>query len=154
MNSKNLPKHLSTVNWPKLIETASMQHQMTIAKHKAFYESDLCRRMIADMVKANKGFGCTDIPCCVAELQDRYGWHDLTVETINEFLDVHVHMQYELSPCIHDYDENNPFVHSAYLVGELIVVVMHGQGSLYRVFPVGANPDLHQKLLSSKKDHV
>jgi hypothetical protein len=125
--------------WEKMAEQAESR--------RAFFGSDLCKRIAADVAAADAGFGCEDVSYCFDELTARFGWTDLTKEDLSMFIQAMSDMSFGVDSMLSDPIEDNPFDHAVCLKGGLLVFSMHGQGSEYWVEPVSARPELHEKLL-------
>ena len=114
----------------------------------AFFESDLCKRMIADII-AVEPLTCDEVSYFFEATQQRYGWADITKEQALQFIEV------MSAPTEHDVfidcpDTDNPFDHSIHLKGGVMVFMMHGQGTVVTIMPPEADTEMYARLLAIK----
>lgn len=112
----------------------------------AFFESDLCKRMISD-IKANVDdvLDCEEVSYFYDRVQQRFGWTDITKEQVEEFINA-MSWTVGADAFIDGPDEENPFSHSYHLKGGVMIFMMHGQGTHISIMPIEAAPEIYEQL--------
>ena len=135
---------------PELVEKFLADMKKKKDDRIAFFESDVCKRMTADIIShPTFPLNCDDVHYFFERTQQRYGWTDLTKEQINKF--VEVMSDGEAAETFIDCpDDENPFDHSYHLKGGLMVFMMHGQGTISIIMSPEAEPEMYTQLLAVK----
>lgn len=111
----------------------------------AFFESDVCKRMISDLMSSVEGLDSEDVSYFHEAAQERLKWGDLTKDQMLQFIDVM--SDGEAADVFIDCpDEDNPFDHSFHLKGGLMVFMMHGQGTVSQIMSPQTDPEMYERL--------
>lgn len=135
---------------PELVEKFLADMKKKKEDRIAFFESDVCKRMIGDIISnAATPLNCDDVHYFFERTQQCYGWTELTKEQMNKFIEVM--SDGEAAEAFIDCpDEENPFDHSYHLKGGLVVFMMHGQGTVSTIMAPDLAPEMYTQLLAVK----
>lgn len=111
---------------------------------KAFFESDLCKRMIADVI-ATEPLTCSEVSYFFEATAARNGWGDISKEQVQMFISVMSDAS-DADAFIDCPDDDNPFDHSLHLKGGLMVFMMHGQGTVVTILGPEHVPEMFERL--------
>lgn len=100
---------------------------------KEFWESDLCKKMVQDMVAKDECLSADHFAYFEREVRDTFGWHDVPKETITMFINVMADGDIGVEKT--STDESCPFANISYLKRGLWCRLMHGQGTSIVIEP-------------------
>lgn len=119
-------------------------------ERRSFFESDVCKRMISDLITSLEGLDSEHVAYFHEASQDRLKWGDLTKEQMLQFIEVMSDAS-DSDSFIDCPDSTNPFDHSYHLKGGLVVFTMHGQGTIHQILSPEAAPEMYQLLVNQKE---
>ncbi|MEG0868716.1 MAG: hypothetical protein RSD49_17475 [Hafnia sp.] len=108
------------------------------AERKAFWESPLCERMIADILRSDCGLDCDAPHYTLAQVQASFGWEDLSKETIQLFIDAATDgsaspSEREFAPDSDDDEDDDFACEWACIKRGLHILSLSGQGTVYHI---------------------
>lgn len=141
-----MPRFSATMITDELVAKFAADMKKKKEDRIAFFESDVCKRMISDvMSKGDRQLNCDDIHYFAERTQEKFGWGDLTKEQMSKFCEVM--SDGEAADAFIDCpDQENPFDHSYHLKGGLVVFMMHGQGTVSSIMAPETLPDIYEQL--------
>lgn len=148
-----LSKELASANRPALLaaladidwDKVSNSHADKKKASEVFFTSEVCTRIIRDIEQGDRRIDDHDFFYNREEIISAFGWEDISSETLNNFWDVITDWSIGVEASMFDYDDSNPFPHSAYLKGGLHVCSMSGQGTVFWIQPIGLDPQIDLK---------
>lgn len=146
-----MPRFSASMITDEMVEQFAADMKKKKEERIAFFQSDVCKRMIGDIIShPTVPLNCDDAHYFLEQTQARYGWNDLSKEQINKF--VEVMSDGEAAEAFLDCpDEENPFDHSYHLKGGLVVFMMHGQGTVSTIMAPEFESDIYQQLITEKE---
>lgn len=117
-----------------LVASASKRNLAT-EDRKSFWKSDLCARMIGDIMRTNMVLACDDPHYDLKGVQARYGWEDLSEDTIKLFIATCTDGQAAPIELYMPEDEEDEWSCWACIKRGLYVHSMSGQGTVYTIRP-------------------
>lgn len=137
---------------PEVVEKFLADAKRKADGRQAFFESDLCKRMISDIAHTVPSqLNCDDIHYFPERVRQHFGWGDLTKEQMSMFIEVM--SDGEAAEAFIDCpNDDNPFDHSYHLKGGLVVFMMHGQGTVCSIMSAETEPEIYARLLAVKDE--
>lgn len=130
----DLAEILKTIDMEKFALEYEQKQVQKRKEKEIFWNSELCKKMIADMIKVNQDFDSETLAYQPEKVKSQYEWGDIDNGDINLFMNVMcdstigiIENEGEDEECMFD---NRSFVKSG-----IHVFMMSGQGTFIRLSP-------------------
>lgn len=146
-----MPKFNKALITDELVAKFASDMKAKVERRREFFASDLCKRMIGDIIATAEPLSCDEVSYFLENVQQTYSWGDLTKEQISEFVEVMADAS-DADALLDCPDDENPFDHSYHLKGGLVVFTMHGQGTVNTLFAPETIPEYHESLVRKSSE--